>query len=175
MNLKTSISQKGTYLHSAILASNDGLVTTFAVVAGSLGAHLDPKVIVILGVASLFADGFSMATGNYLGAESEKEYQESNNQIYSNKSSTLTNGLITFFTFVIIGVLPVFPYFFKIDHQFLISVALMAQALYGIGMAQGLFTKKNPMYTGLRSLIIGGIVATVAYIVGVLLKGLPLF
>ena len=51
----------------------DGAVTTFAVVAGASGASLSSGVVLILGFANLFADGFSMATGNYLGSKSRLE------------------------------------------------------------------------------------------------------
>lgn len=64
----------GRYLKDIIFAANDGIVTTFAVVAGVVGAALSPAVILIIGFASLIADGFSMATGNYLGNKSEKEF-----------------------------------------------------------------------------------------------------
>jgi vacuolar iron transporter family protein len=52
----------------------DDVVTTFAVVAGVVGASLSPSVILILGFANLFADGFSMAVGNYLSSRSRIEY-----------------------------------------------------------------------------------------------------
>lgn len=44
----------------------DGAVTTFAVVAGVEGASLSVPIILILGFANLFADGFSMSIGKYL-------------------------------------------------------------------------------------------------------------
>jgi VIT1/CCC1 family predicted Fe2+/Mn2+ transporter len=50
-----------------------GAVTTFAVVAGGFGANLDPGILLILGFANLFADGFSMSVGAYLSAKSEHE------------------------------------------------------------------------------------------------------
>jgi VIT1/CCC1 family predicted Fe2+/Mn2+ transporter len=51
-----------------------GAVTTFAVVAGVLGASLSPSIVLILGFANLFADGFSVSIGNYLGAKTHREY-----------------------------------------------------------------------------------------------------
>jgi len=63
----------GEHLKDAVYAANDGAITTFAVVAGVAGASLDPLVILILGFANLFADGISMASGNYLGTKSEKD------------------------------------------------------------------------------------------------------
>lgn len=49
----------------------DGAVTTFAVVAGVVGADLSTPVILILGFANLFADGFSMAVGKYSSDKAE--------------------------------------------------------------------------------------------------------
>jgi VIT1/CCC1 family predicted Fe2+/Mn2+ transporter len=63
----------GEFLKDAVYAANDGIVTTFAVVAGVVGASLDPLIILVLGFANLFADGISMASGNYLGTKSEKD------------------------------------------------------------------------------------------------------
>ena len=61
------------YLADAVLGGIDGCVTTFAVVAGSVGGGLSGTVIIILGFANLVADGFSMAISNYLGAKTEVE------------------------------------------------------------------------------------------------------
>jgi vacuolar iron transporter family protein len=57
-----------------VYGATDGAVTTFAVVAGVIGASLSPSIILILGFANLFADGFSMSIGNYLGAKTHREY-----------------------------------------------------------------------------------------------------
>ena len=59
-----------------VYGGTDGAVTTFAVVAGVIGASLSPTIVLILGFANLFADGFSMAVGNYLATKSQKEYIE---------------------------------------------------------------------------------------------------
>ncbi|MHA7773316.1 VIT1/CCC1 transporter family protein [Roseibium sp. M-1] len=61
------------YLRDWIYGGIDGAVTTFAIVAGSIGADLSTRVILILGVANLLADGFSMAAANYSGSKSENE------------------------------------------------------------------------------------------------------
>lgn len=61
------------YLREFVYGGIDGAVTTFAVVAGAVGASLDISIIIILGFANLLADGFSMSVGAYLSAKSEKE------------------------------------------------------------------------------------------------------
>ncbi len=59
------------YLRDFVLGAIDGAVTTFAIVAGVSGAQLSNQVAIILGMANLLADGFSMAVSNYLGARAE--------------------------------------------------------------------------------------------------------
>jgi len=63
----------GEFLKDAVYAANDGIITTFAIVAGVVGASLEPVVILVLGFANLIADGLSMASGNYLGTRSEQD------------------------------------------------------------------------------------------------------
>ena len=66
----------GPYIHDIVYGGNDGIVTTFAVVAGTVGAGLPGYVVVILGLANLFADGVSMAAGAYLSLKSETDQYE---------------------------------------------------------------------------------------------------
>ncbi|MEQ8704260.1 MAG: VIT1/CCC1 transporter family protein [Phaeodactylibacter sp.] len=69
------------YLGEFVYGGIDGSVTTFAVVAGSVGAGLDSSVILILGFANLLADGFSMSVGAYLSAKSEAHNYEKHKKI----------------------------------------------------------------------------------------------
>jgi len=64
------------YIGDMVYGGLDGIITTFAVVSGVAGAQLGSNIILILGLANLFADGFSMATGAYLSSKSELEYYE---------------------------------------------------------------------------------------------------
>ena len=61
------------YIQDWVFGGIDGAVTTFAIVAGVAGAELSVKVILILGLANLLADGFSMAAGNYSGVKAQKD------------------------------------------------------------------------------------------------------
>ncbi len=60
------------YLRDFIYGAIDGAVTTFAVVCGVEGAGLSVGIVVVLGVANLIADGFSMAASNYLGTRADQ-------------------------------------------------------------------------------------------------------
>jgi VIT1/CCC1 family predicted Fe2+/Mn2+ transporter len=61
------------HLRDAIYGGIDGAVTTFAIVAGVAGAGLPIGVILVLGIANVLADGFSMAAGNYLGTKADRD------------------------------------------------------------------------------------------------------
>ena len=61
------------YIRDWIYGGIDGAVTTFAVVSGVAGAQLAPWIILALGFANLFADGFSMAASNFLGTKAEQD------------------------------------------------------------------------------------------------------
>ncbi len=77
------VSRYQEYLGEFVYGGIDGSVTTFAVVAGSAGASLDPSIIIILGFANLFADGFAMSVGSYLSAKSERaNYDKMKRQEY---------------------------------------------------------------------------------------------
>ena len=70
---------KGTghsYLGDMVLGAVDGAVTTFAIVAGAAGAGLSNSIVVVLGIANVLADGFSMAAGNYLRTRSSQQELE---------------------------------------------------------------------------------------------------
>ena len=69
------------YFKEVIYGGIDGIVTTFAVVAGFAGAALTSDqttqlsfaVVLLFGLANLFADAASMGLGNFLSVRSEKD------------------------------------------------------------------------------------------------------
>jgi VIT1/CCC1 family predicted Fe2+/Mn2+ transporter len=69
------------YVAEFVYGGIDGAITTFAVVAGASGANLNLSVIIILGVANLLADGFSMSVGNYFSTKAEQDNYEKHKAI----------------------------------------------------------------------------------------------
>ncbi len=59
------------YVGDIIYGGLDGIITTFAIVA-----QLESGIILVLGLANLIADGFSMAAGAYLSLKSEQAYYD---------------------------------------------------------------------------------------------------
>ncbi|AJA06926.1 hypothetical protein TM7x_03380 [Candidatus Nanosynbacter lyticus] len=71
------------YIPEFVYGAVDGTVTTFAVVAASAGAGISSAVILILGIANLIADGFSMGSSAYLAASAEHD------ELVHNKKKTV--------------------------------------------------------------------------------------
>lgn len=72
-----------TYLKEIVYGGNDGIVTTFAIVAGFAGANfavnspLGYITVLLFGFANLFADGVSMGLGNFLSLRAEQDVYRS--------------------------------------------------------------------------------------------------
>jgi len=169
MGNSPSIYEKASLLRDAVFAADDGIITTFAVVAGSTGAGLHPSIAVILGFANLFADGFSMATGIYMGVKSEQEYEKAEGSGHWRYDSPFKNAIVTYFSFVIAGLFPVLPYLFKMESAFVVSCFVVGLSLFAVGILKGIYTKKHWLRSGIEMLAIGGISAILAYSIGYLL------
>jgi len=230
---KETHTHTGTYVGDFVYGAIDGSVTTFAVVSGVAGAALSANIVIILGLANLFADGFSMAIGNYLSSKSNNEFiqqerkreeweidnypkgeVEEIRQIYKRKgfhgkdlesavkvitsnkklwvdtmmadelglleekASPVKKGTVTFIAFLLIGSIPLIPYFLSYfseaikESAYPLSIVMTALAFFFIGSAKVYVTKKNWLKSGMETLLVGGLAAVIAYLVGYLLRGL---
>jgi len=162
--------REGIYIGDFVYGANDGIVTTFAVVAAATGALLSPGIIIILGLANLVADGFSMGASNILAIRTENELQKKK----SGFGAPLQHGLVTFSAFLVAGTIPLLPYIvgFSQSQQFLISSVLAGVAFFSVGAARTLITKGSFLKGGFEMLFIGGVAAFVAYGIGWWVKGL---
>ncbi len=214
--------------------ATDGAVTTFAVVAGVVGASLSPSIVLILGFANLLADGFSMAVGNYLAAKTRIEYIEKARRreeweidnlveqekqeirdIYAKKgfkeelleeivriitsrrkvwvdtmmreelgliegrTRPIDTAITTFVAFNLVGLIPLLPFIVMFVAGFAIiasfdaftySIILTGAAFFLIGGVKGRMVQKPLIRSGLGTLLIGGIAASVAFVVGYILN-----
>lgn len=66
----------GGLLKEAVFGFNDGVVSTFAVVAGLTGGLIENKTVLLGALATLIAGAFSMGLGTYIGSKSEKDMYE---------------------------------------------------------------------------------------------------
>lgn len=149
------------YLPELVYGANDGIVTTFAIVAGIVGASLSPRTILILGFASLFADGISMAASNVLSERSRAKNRPS-------LRAASRCGAATFIGFVCAGFLPLLAYLLPPTAVpvFIISIAFAAGTLFAVGAARAFFTDRTALRAGLEMLLIGAGAGAVAYGIG---------
>jgi len=67
------VGQSRQYWRDMVLGVNDGLVSTYLLVAGVVGAGLSSSVILITALAGAVAGAVSMAAGEYLATQSQEE------------------------------------------------------------------------------------------------------
>jgi vacuolar iron transporter family protein len=170
---------KRKYLPEFVYGGIDGTITTFAIIAGAIGASLSSAIILILGFANLFADGFSMAVSNYLSTKSQKELNIKHPHKHQHREKNpKKTALATFAAFVIIGFIPLLSFVLAalnknlIPHQFTISIILTAIAFLSIGAIKGHLVEKSKIKSSIETFLIGGIAASIAFIIGYLLRGL---
>lgn len=221
-------------LEDFVYGATDGAVTTFAVVAGVIGASLSPSIVLILGFANLLADGFSMAVGNYLATKARREYVEKARKreeweidnlieqekqeirdIYTKKGfkdelleeivRVITSrrkvwvdtmmreelgmfedlrrprdaAVTTLASFNAIGLIPLVPFvaIFVVGsavvsaaEAFTYSAIFTGAAFFLIGSIKGRVVQKPMIRSGLTTLLVGAIAASVAFAVGLLLN-----
>lgn len=152
----------GRYLPDLVYGANDGIITTFAVVSGVVGAALSERVILILGFANLLADGFSMGASNYLARRSSAATAG------DDRLPAVKHGLATLVGFVTAGVLPLAAYLLPLphEHRFAAAVAIAAGTLTVVGASRSAVTKAGWFRSGLEMLVVGVFAGAVAYGIG---------
>lgn len=215
------------YLSDFVYGAIDGTVTTFAVVSGVAGAGLSAEIVVILGLANLAGDGFSMAASNFLGTRTDAQLlekarqmerrhialvpdgeREEIRQIFAKKGfkgvlledivtvitsdekhwidtmlsdelglrlsspSPMKAAIATFIAFVVIGFVPLFSFVWQLmwslplDSAYRWSTGWTAVAFFGVGAAKSRFVDQRWYLAGIETLLVGGIAAGLAYVIG---------
>lgn len=151
------------FLPDFIYGANDGIITTFAIVAGVVGAALPASVVLILGFASLLADGFSMAASDYLS-----ERTPVSNKPQMSRGNAARHGAATFTGFVLPGLIPLVAWLLPLpaSWKFPLTVTLTLLALFIVGVGRALASQHKGWKTGLEMLITGSLAAAVAYGIG---------
>lgn len=158
------------YLPDLVYGANDGIITTFAVVAGVEGAQLPTVVVLILGVANLLADGFSMGASDFLSIRSQSAVERMERKSVT-EPFALRHGIATFLAFVVAGSVPLLGVIFSVPvvYRFPATVALTLGTLFVVGAARTFVTRGRWWVDGLEMMTIGAVAAGVAYGVGALL------
>jgi VIT1/CCC1 family predicted Fe2+/Mn2+ transporter len=155
----------GHYLPDLVYGANDGIITTFAVVTGVVGANLSERIILILGFANLLADGFSMGASNFL---SRRSYADADERATGREAAR--HGAATVVGFIIAGMVPLVAYLAPLsdDVRFPVAVTLTLSTLFAVGASRAVVTRLGWMRSGLEMLLVGALAAAVAYSIGAL-------
>lgn len=153
------------FLPELVYGANDGIITTFAIVAGVVGASLPHRVVLILGFASLVADGFSMASSNYLS-----ERTPVRGKPRPERRQAARHGIATFTGFMVPGAVPLAAYLLPLppSYAFPVAVVLTLTTLFVVGAGRALASELRWWRAGLEMLSVGALAATVAYGIGAL-------
>jgi VIT1/CCC1 family predicted Fe2+/Mn2+ transporter len=161
------------YVRELVYGANDGIITTFAVVAGVAGGGLPIRVVLIIGAANLFADGLSMAVGNYLSIRSHESVLEAQ-QLPEEEAFPFRHAGATFLAFVAAGTVPLMPYMVAANPigRFPLSIGLTLFTLFAVGASRALIARVRWSAAGLEMLGLGGAVAAIAYGCGAVVASL---
>jgi vacuolar iron transporter family protein len=166
------------YLSEFVYGGLDGAVTTFAVVAGATGARFSTEVLLVLGFANLIADGFSMGVGSYLSTKSSQELVVKKGGSIDEEPSPVINGLTTYASFILAGLVPLLVYAFSyifnlnIANPFFVACLLTAGAFAAIGVLKSRVAQAPIARSVLETLVLGAIAASLAYLFGNVLEKL---
>ncbi len=151
--------------------ANDGIITTFAVVAGATGGNLSHTAVLVVGFANLAADGLSMAVGNFLSIRANESAREASG-LPEDESHPKKHAAATFVAFVVAGAVPLVPFITPIfrDRELLGSSAAAACALFAVGAARAAVTVERWWIAGLEMLGLGVIVGAAAYGAGLIVS-----
>jgi VIT1/CCC1 family predicted Fe2+/Mn2+ transporter len=154
------------YLRDLVYGANDGIITTFAVVAGAKGAELAPRIVLILGFANLLGDGFSMGASNFLAIRSDEAVRSARG-LERAEPFPLRHALATFGAFFVAGTIPLVSYVFSLrESAFGAAVLLTMTTLFVVGAARSVVIDTPWYRSGLEMLLVGSLASGVAYAVG---------
>ena len=155
------------YVRDIVYAANDGVVTTFAVDAGTRGADLGVLAILALGIANLAADGLAMGAGNYLGIKSERAAEmEHAYREWPETVHALKHGLVTWGAFVAAGAVPLIPFIAGVSMGAAswLSTALTGLTLLGVGAWRARVTARPAWRGALEMLLVGTAAGVTAFL-----------
>lgn len=152
------------YIRELIYGANDGLITTFAVVAGVAGGGLPLHAVLVVGAANLLADGLSMGVGNYLAIRAHEGVLEAQ-ALPAQEVFPLRHGIATFAAFVAAGLIPLLPYTVAAipADRFFLSIVMTMAALFTVGALRSMISIVAWWRAGLEMLALGAVVACVAF------------
>ena len=161
------------YIRDLVYGANDGIITTFAVVAGVAGGELSSLAVLVVGAANLAADGVSMGVGNLLAIRAHESARAADG-LPEEEAFPWKHGMATLVAFVIAGSVPLVPYVLPGGdaRRFAWSALLTMASLFAVGVGRAAVTRGRWWTGGFEMLLLGGVVAVTAYGAGALIAAI---
>lgn len=158
--------QRRGFLRNFIFGAEDGLVSTVGLLSGVSFAGLASREIIVSGIILILVEALSMGAGVYISEDSTNELADG-----QKKDNQLNDALVMFFSYMLVGLIPLMPYIFMPDTRqaFYYSVASTVIALIGLGIFKGYYVKKSLFFSALKITTIGTIVVLLAIAVGTII------
>ena len=159
-------------VRAGVFGVQDGIVSTFGLVMGVAGAQVSPEAVLIAGIAGAVSGAVSMGAGEYVSVKVQRELLEARGHgrdgggVVSPSRAALANSGL----FVLGAAFPLLPFLFLVGLPAVAtSTVLSVTALFVAGALLTRWTKRSPVASGMRMLIIGGGAGVLGYLVGSLL------
>ena len=159
-------------VRAGVFGVQDGIVSTFGLVMGVAGAQVSPETVLIAGIAGEFSGAVSMGAGEYVSVKVQRELLEArgdgyaeNGNVSPHRAAIANSGL-----FVLGAAFPLLPFIVLVGlPAVVLSSVLSVTALFAAGALLTRLTKRSPVASGMRMLVIGGGAGVLGYLVGSLL------
>lgn len=156
--------KRSIFLRNFVFGAEDSLVSTVGLLSGIAIAQVSGDTIFLTGAVLIVVEAFSMAVGSFLSEDSAEDYMA---QHEVPLKTPIIGGAIMFVSYLLAGVVPLFPYkMFPVEQAFIISIVLALIALFLLGIVSGRFARVGAVKHGVRMLLVGGIAIGIGMVVG---------
>lgn len=159
--------QRG-FLRNFVFGAEDSLVSTVGLLSGISFAGLGSRAIIVSGIILILVEALSMAGGVYVSEDSANDLATN----VAEKDNQLRDAATMFVSYILVGLVPLLPYFLASDTRaaFYWSVGASLATLAFVGIFKGYFVKKHPLMSGVKMMLIGGLVIFLSVLVGSLIQ-----
>lgn len=152
------------FVKSLMYGGMDGIITMFNIIASTTGANISSIYTIIISLTVLIADALSMGISDYMSYEAE---QRANNK--NENKSPIYHGLVTFFSFMIFGAIPLLLYvilgrFYK-KQLFVVLFLCMTVAFGVLGALRSQLTNEQWYHTSGKMILLGNGTSILAYLI----------
>ncbi len=158
-------------VRAGVFGVQDGIVSTFGLVMGVAGAQVSPEAVLIAGIAGAFSGAVSMGAGEYVSVKVQHELLATRGDVDGDanvnpyRAAAANSGL-----FVLGAAFPLAPFLFLVGLPAVVTSTLLSVfALFVTGALLTRLTRRSPIWSGMRMLLIGGGAGVLGYLVGSLL------